>query len=82
MTMATITSKGQLTIPKDIRDALMLHNGDKVDFVITEEGEVLLRPVTKRVDQVFGRLHKPGRKTLSPEDMDDAIREGMRQAGE
>ncbi len=80
MATATITSKGQITIPKDIRDSLMLHNGDKVDFVVTDQGEVLLRPVTKRVDEIFGCLHRPGRKALSPAEMDATIRERMRQA--
>lgn len=49
MTMATITSKGQITIPKEIRDSLLLRNGDKVDFTITDQGEVLIRPLSKRV---------------------------------
>lgn len=78
MTLATITSKGQITIPKAIRDSLLLHNGDKIDFSITERGEVLLRPVTRRVDEVFGSLHKVGQKALSPEEMDAAINARMR----
>ena len=55
MTIATVTSKGQVTIPKSIRDALRLHTGDKLEFIVTEEGDTLLRPVTKKVDDVFGR---------------------------
>ena len=82
MTIATITSKGQITIPKAIRDSLLLHNGDKVDFTITERGEVLLRPVTRRVDEVFGRLHRAGQKALSPEEMDAAIKNRMRSERE
>lgn len=78
MTMATITSKGQITIPKDIRDSLLLHSGDKIDFSITERGEVLLKPLTRRVDDMFARLHKPGQKALSPEAMDAAIKSRMR----
>lgn len=79
MTMATITSKGQITIPKDIRDSLLLRNGDKVDFTITDQGEVLLRPLSKRVDDLFGRLHRSAREPLSVADMDTAIRSKIRE---
>lgn len=79
MTMATITSKGQVTIPKEIRDSLLLRNGDKIDFTITDQGEVLLRPLSKRVDDLFGRLHKSGRKTLTVDDMNAAIRNRARE---
>lgn len=79
MATSTITSKGQVTIPKDIRDSLLLHSGDKIDFTVTDQGEVLLRPLTRRVDDIFGRLHKPGRQALSPEDMDAAIRKRIRE---
>ncbi len=75
MALATLTSKGQVTIPKAVRDSLHLHAGDKVGFVITESKEALLRPVTKKVDDVFGRLHKPGRKPISIEEMDAGIRQ-------
>ena len=77
MALATLTSKGQVTIPKAVRDSLHLHAGDKVEFVITETKDALLRPVTKKVDDVFGRLHKPGRKPVSIEKMDAGIRKKM-----
>lgn len=78
MVLATLTSKGQVTIPKEIRDTLRLHAGDKVEFVITERNEALLRPITKKVDDVFGRLQKVGRKPISTDKMDDGIRQRMR----
>jgi len=77
MSLATLTSKGQITIPKEIRDSLRLHTGDKVEFIITETKEALFRPVTKKVDDVFGKLHKPGRKPISVEEMDSVIRQKM-----
>ena len=77
MALATLTSKGQVTIPKTVRNSLQLHAGDKVEFVITESKEALLRPVTKKVDDVFGRLHKPGRQPISIEEMDAGIRQKM-----
>ena len=75
MALATITSKGQVTIPKAVRNSLRLQEGDKVEFVITESKEALLRPVTKKVDDVFGRLYMQGRKPISIEKMDAGIRQ-------
>jgi len=40
----TLTSKGQVTIPKRIRDALRLRPGSAVDFAVNEQGHVLLTP--------------------------------------
>jgi len=80
MALATLTNKGQVTVPKAIRTSLGIHSGDKLEFVITDTGEALLIPVTKRVDEVFGILHKPGRKPVSIEGMDAAIKQKMREA--
>lgn len=80
MAFATLTSKGQITIPKAVRDSLQLHAGDKVEFVITESKEALLRPITKKVDDVFGRLHSTGRKPISIEKMDAGIRQKMQES--
>ena len=77
MALATLTNKGQVTIPKAVRESLGLHTGDKLEFVINKNGEALFRPVTKKVDDLFGRLHKPERKPVSVEEMDKAIRQKM-----
>jgi antitoxin PrlF len=79
MALATLTSKGQVTIPKEVRTSLQLHAGDKVEFIITENGEALLKPVTKKVDEVFGRLHRSGRKPVSVEKMDAGIRRKIQE---
>ncbi len=80
MALAILTSKGQVTIPKEIRTSLRLHAGDKVEFVITENREALLRPVTKKVDDIFGRLHRPGRKPITIKEMDAGIRQKMQES--
>ena len=73
MAIATLTTQGRITIPKAIRDQLMLRSGDQLDFHLTEQGEVLLKPAIRHGDEVFGRLSKPGQKVLSPAEMDTAI---------
>ena len=80
MATATLTSKGQITIPKFVRDALHLHEGDKVDFMLTEDGEALLKPVTKEVmvDEMFGKLSKSGRKSVSVRQMKTGIKRKMK----
>lgn len=80
MQKTTLTSKGQVTIPKNIRDIIGLHTGDKIEFIITEKNEVLLRPITKKVDDVFGVLHKPGRNAVTVEEMDVAIKQKVRES--
>ncbi len=78
MDTATITSKGQITIPKAVRESLHLHSGDRITFVLQGENEAVFKPVTKTVDQVFGRLHKAGRPVKTVADMNRAIRARMR----
>jgi AbrB family looped-hinge helix DNA binding protein len=78
MALTTLTTKGQVTIPKSIRDSLKLHPGDKVELVVTEKGEAIFRPVSKKVADVFGRLYKHGKKPVSIGDMDAAIRQKIK----
>ena len=73
MPLATLTSKGQLTIPKEIRDSLNLHSGDKIEIVVTGEMEAVIKPVSKKVDDIFCKLHKPDRQPLSISAMNKAI---------
>ena len=74
--MATvITSKGQVTIPKSVRDKLKLHSGDRLDFIVESDGTVRLVPVTASIKELKGLVPKPKRK-LSLEDMDNAIARG------
>jgi len=74
MPVSLITVKGQTTIPKKIRDYLKLHPGDKVDFVIKENGKVVLEPATLDVKELEGILHRPGMKPVSADDMKKALK--------
>ena len=74
MPVATLTSKGQLVIPKDIREYLHLQPGDRLDFIIRDDGDVVLRPVVTDVRELKGLLHKPGRQPVSIMAMKNVIR--------
>ena len=75
MTLTTITSKGQVTIPKNIRDLLHLYAGDKIEFIFKKSDEVILRPITKKVAEVCGGLSKYKLSNpVSVEQMDQAIK--------
>ena len=77
MALATLTSKGQVTIPKQIRELLKLHTGDKIEIIVTEKREAIFRPISKKVDDIFCKLHKPNKKAATLEAIDDAIRSRM-----
>ncbi len=71
----TITSKGQVTIPKPIRDALHLSAGDRVEFLVEPDGTIKVIPVTASVTELKGIVPPPER-ALSLEEMDQAIADG------
>ena len=73
MVTATLTTKGQITIPKSVRDTLHLHTGDRVAFVLHGDSEAVLKPITKTVDDVFGTLHDPSQPKLSAAEMNEAM---------
>jgi antitoxin PrlF len=66
-TDATLTRKGQTTIPKQIRDNLKIKTGDRITFTLLPDGAVLLRVKNKSAANVAGRLHKKGRKAVATE---------------
>lgn len=69
---ATITSKGQVTVPKPIRDKLHLKAGDKVEFMLEKDGNLRVAPVTASVTRLKGMLPEPA-VTLSIAEMNEAI---------
>lgn len=79
MAKATVTSKGQITIPKSIRDQLRLHSGDKVDFYVSENGDAILRLVAKNAEDVFGLLSSPNRKSLSTREINHRLKKAIKE---
>lgn len=77
--VSTVTQKGQVTIPKSVRDNLHLVTGDKVEFIFNDKGEVTLKPVTCKVVDVAGRLSKYKKsRPVTIEEMDQAVAQYIR----
>lgn len=76
--IASITSKGQVTVPAAARKRLGLHAGSKVDFVVNAQEHLEMIPLAHSVRQLKNMVPKPPRP-LSLDEMDAAIAEGARQ---
>jgi AbrB family looped-hinge helix DNA binding protein len=68
-TEATLTSKGQTTIPKEIRDSLHMKAGDRMTFTLMPDATVVMRVKSKSITALAGSLHKKGRKTVPVEQL-------------
>lgn len=75
MTTSTLTSKGQTTIPRAVREHLHLRPGDRLEFIIDEAGQVRLLPATQDVRQLKGLLPAP-KRPVSLDQMEQAIADG------
>lgn len=70
--IVTLTSKGQLTLPKAIRDEMKLDAGSKLDFRVQEDGTLSARPM-RPVSSLFGMIKlPPGMKPPTLKDLKDA----------
>lgn len=72
MPNAKITSKGQVTIPKRVRETLCLDAGDRVQFLIREDGVVELRPQTTNLEDLYGVVDYTG-EPVTVEEINRAI---------
>jgi antitoxin PrlF len=75
MPTATVRNEGQITIPREVREALGLTAGHRVAFQIREDGVVEMRPDTVDLMALYG-IVKPSVKGVTLADMDEAIRRG------
>ena len=73
MPRATVTSKGQITIPRSVRQALGIAVGDHLDFVLEAEGRVVVQPSVRDIGELKGLLHRAGHKPVSIARMNAAI---------
>ena len=75
MAGSTLTSKGQVTLPKEIRDQLGVHQGDRVEFRTDRNGRVWVEPATQDLMTLRG-LFGPVDRARTQEELDEAIRRG------
>jgi AbrB family looped-hinge helix DNA binding protein len=72
MPTATLTSKGQITLPKEVRTRLGVDTGDRVEFIELPEGGFLLMAATRDIRELKGIIPRPARP-VSIEDMNQAV---------
>jgi len=77
MATSTLTSKGQITVPKEIRDHLKLRTGQRLEFQVAADGRVVMRPRSRDVRDLKGIVQTSRRKTVSVEEMNEAIAQGF-----
>jgi AbrB family looped-hinge helix DNA binding protein len=71
--LATVTDKGQVTVPKEIRDQTGISPGSRLDFEVQDDGTLRVQVLTRGADNLFGLVHRAGIKARSIEEMDQGI---------
>ena len=78
MSQTTLTSKGQVTIPKAVRERLDLKAGDRIDFIVNDAGEAVIRRVSRSTKEIRGMLAHRASIPITVEQMDEALRQRFR----
>jgi antitoxin PrlF len=73
MPSAKLTSKGQITMPKKVRETLRVEPGDRIEFTTRATGEVIVQARTGSITKLYGALKRPGRRPVSLAAMERAI---------
>jgi antitoxin PrlF len=71
--LATVTIKGQVTVPKAIREQLNIEQGTQLDFKLNDDGSILVRPLKRSALSIVGLLKRPGRAAVTVEQMNRAV---------
>ncbi len=81
MTTTTLTSKGQMTLPKSVRDDLKLAPGDRIDLV--KEGDhYILKPRKRSALELYGILWRPDQRAMTVREMDEALGQALAEDDE
>lgn len=75
---ATLTSKGQITLPKEIRDRLGLDAGSMLDFRLLPDNTITARPVKPDARRIRGLLRSPHASAPTVQQVDEAISDHLR----
>lgn len=78
MQESTVTIKGQTTLPREVREALGLKPGDRIRYLVLDNGQVrILKP--RSVMSLAGMLQREGQAPVSLDDMEAAIARGAQE---
>ena len=77
--LSTVTDKGQITLPKALRDRLGIRPGSKVEFALQPDDTVRLRVLTRGSVGLFGLLAAPGEAARSLDDIDAGVTAAVTQ---
>jgi AbrB family looped-hinge helix DNA binding protein len=76
MPTGTLTSKGQITIPREVRERLHLKTGSRVDFIVEPSGQVVLKPLSRNVRSIRGIVRSRHKRPVSIKEMNEAVAQG------
>lgn len=71
--LSTVTDKGQVTLPKAIRDRLGIRPGTKIDFELQPDDTLKVRVLTRGASGLFGLIARPGEAARSLDEIDAGI---------
>jgi antitoxin PrlF len=74
----TVGDKGQVTLPKQLRDQLGIVPGTRLQFAVEADGRLSVRMLSKGAESLFGLLAKPGDPPRSLQEMDEAVSRSVR----
>ena len=79
MPVATLTSKGQVIIPREVREMLKLRTGDWIDFRVEPDGTVRVVPLSSTVGEIFGILREKAKRSDLSKETKAKVREAFRK---
>ena len=77
--VSTVTDKGQVTLPKSIRDRLGIHPGTKLEFELESDDTLRVRVLTRGSNGLYGLLAMPGEDPRSLDEMEAAVDSAVRE---
>jgi antitoxin PrlF len=73
MPIRTVTQQLLDELPDEVKERLHVRVGDKVEYVLQDDGRIVLRPASVSAASAFGMFHQPGMPAATVEEMDEAI---------